>query len=577
METRNQNSFFIGDWQVSVPENRLGRGDDVEHLEPKAMEVLAYLASRQGEVVSREDLERVVWRGAVVGYDAVTGTVIKLRKALGDDPRQPRFIATIPKRGYQLIAPVSVTGAGGGSASPPPASSPVAADLPARGKPHRETPRARRWAVPLALAAGLIALVLGLWTSGPQPPEPGPSTVSSAGSSPAIPSVVVLPFRNHSQDPRHQDLADGMTEDVITDLSRSSGLLVLASNTSFAYRDSQASPEEVGKELGVDFVLQGSIRPVGDTLRVNTQLVDTKTGFNRWAERYDRKLEDLFAVQDEMTHALVTALAIELTDLEKERLARRATANIRAYDFFLEGQRLSREQLKEANRQAQDAYRNAIEVDPAYGRAYGALAYTLAVDFRRGWSETPAETIDRALELARNGVALDDSIPQTYWSLGYVHLMRQEFEQAEEAVARAIEIAPNYADGYGLLALLSNNLGKPEQAIELIIKGMRLNPFHTWDYPYNLGRAYYTLGRLDEAIAALEEAHQRSPTAIPVIIHLAASYAAAGRQTDAEWLVEEMQILNPDETLAHIEMTIPVADPEIKRALLDDLRAAGMK
>ena len=208
--------------------------------------------------------------------------------------------------------------------------------------------------------------------------------------------------------------------------------------------------------------------------------------------------------------------------------------------------------------------------------AYGAPAYTLAYHFRRGWTDSPAQTIDLALQLAKKAVELDSSIPQNHWSLGYVHLMRQEYEAAESAVAQAVAIAPNYADGYGLLALIKNALGESDLAIALIEKGMRLNPYFTWDYPYNLGRAYYTLGRIDEAITALEDARSRNPNAMPVRLYLAASYVRAGRLGDAQWEVEEIQALSPAETISLLKSTHPIKDPKVMDTFAADLRAAGL-
>jgi adenylate cyclase len=387
---------------------------------------------------------------------------------------------------------------------------------------------------------------------------------------------VVLPFTNLTGDSDHASFVDGMTDDMITDLSRLSGLQAIAANTSFTYQGRRVEPQELRAELNVDFVLDGSVRRHGDLLRINARLVDARTGFQMWAARYDRPTSQVFEVQDEVTQSIVEALALRISDQEKQRLAQRSTDNLKAYDAFLEGQALSKLGTTESNQRAQRAYLRAIELDPSYGRAYGALAFTMAVAFRRGWTDTPLETMARALDLAKRGVALDDSIPQTYWALGYVYLMRKELEQAESAAMRSITVAPNYADGYGLLALINNNLGRPQMAIEQINKGVQLNPYYTWDYPYNLGRAYYTLGRYEEAISALEKALERNENAAPIQLFLIASYVRAGRGDDAAWQAEELQMINPEETVSHTDNAIPIADPELKKAFLDDLRAAGV-
>ncbi len=386
----------------------------------------------------------------------------------------------------------------------------------------------------------------------------------------------MLPFENLGDDPKQEYLADGITEDIITDLSRLSNLQIFASNTSYNYKGRQITPEQLKAELNVDFVLKGNIRRLGDSIRVNAQLINTTTGFNMWAERYEKKATEVFALQNEVTQSIIKALAINLTDKEKRHLAKISTSNLDAYDLFQEGQQLSKTGTKEANQQARELYRKAIKLDPTYGRAYGALAYIHAFNYRRGWTDSPQETLDRALALAEQAVALNSSIPQTYWALGYVYLMRKEFDKAEKAVAQAINIAPSYADGYGLLALISNNLGHAKEAIKYITKGMQLNPYYTWDYPYNLGCAYYLLGDYDAAIAALEKAQDRNENAVPIKLYLAASYAKANRQDDAEWAVDELQMLSPTATISHTEKTVPIAQPEIKRVFLEDLRKAGL-
>ena len=554
--------FRVGDWLVESDEGRLSRGDESARVEPKAMEVLVYLAGRRGEVVTREELEREVWRGAMVGYDAVTSTVIKLRKALGDSARQPTVIRTIPKRGYQLIAKVSLVKTDSQEA---PKEEDVLDNRPGT-----------RLGVFSALALVAVAIISALFFlhREPEKVQPPASKVEVVATAP--PSIIVLPFETLSDDPAQELFADGITEDIITDLSGLSNLMVFSSNTSFSYKGKMVTPEEVGNNLNVQFVLEGSIRRHQESVRVNAQLVDTKTGYQKWAERYDRRIDEVFAVQDEVTNSIVEALAIGITNQEKQRLSKRTTNSLEAYDYFREGQRLSRISSKDSNIEAQQLYRSAINADPNFGRAYGALAYIMAFNYRRGWSDSPVQVIDQALELAKKGVELDSSIPQTYWSLGFVYLMRKEYDEADAAVSEALSISPNYADGYGLLALIKNALGESEEAIALIKKGMKLNPYYTWDYPYNMGRAYYTLGKYDLAIVNLEAARTRNENAVPVRLHLAASYAASGRQDDAEWEIEEIQILSPTDTISQMRAAHPIKDPNLMDTFINDLRAAGL-
>lgn len=564
MQSSNNENFVINGWLVSPPAGLIEKDDIIVHLEPKVMEVLVYLASRQGEVVTRDEIEKDVWRGALISYDAITRTVIKLRKAFNDDAKNPAIIATIPKRGYQLIAPVSYSEAGVDTEQ---------SKISASASGSSQAGRAAKSRLPQLLVLSLILLVIAVAWLFYSTYKVTPEQQQAAASPKAI---VVLPFENLSNDPTQDYLADGMSEDITTDLSNISSLLVIASSATNSYRGMKVKPGEVGEALDVDYVLQGSIRQYGEQIRVNVQLSETATGFNLWGESYEGKVSEVFTIRHEVTNNIIAHFKLPLTNQEKLRLAHKATDSLVAYDYFHEGQRLSRLQTRESSEEAQKAYRKAIEYDPAYGRAYGALAYSLAYAYRRGWTDAPLEALDQALVLSRKGIELDDSIPHTHWAMSYVYLMREDYENAEKAALKSIEVSPNYADGYGLLALINNSTGHPEKAIDYVKKGMRLNPYYTWDYLYNLGRAYLETGLVDEAIAALEKARDRNENAIPVRISLTVAYIRAGRLEDAEWEVEQIQILNPAETVTHTRQSYPLLDKQQKERFLDDLRKAGL-
>ena len=559
--------FRLGDWIVDPKSHSLRQGDDEVRLESKVMRVLVFLSERPGEVVSRQELESAIWAGVIVTDDALINAMAKLRKALGDNARDPRYIETIAKSGYRLIADVQQL--------PHPTFGPtgVGAELSKPDMEARSTLPAFSRRTTIALAVATLFVALGIWWLGTQP-EKGQLENQQANS--ARPMILVLPFEDLSDESQYESFADGITEDIITDLSGLSNLLVISSNTSFAFKDKQAMPQELAAELDVDFVLDGSIRRHGDAVRVNAQLVDARTGIHKWAERYDGQVTEVFEVQDNLTKSIVDALAVRLSAQEVENLASRRTDNLVAYDHFQEGLRLARSGGREAIVQAMAAYRDAIAADPGYGRAYGALGYALAFKYTRGWTNNPLESIDRALELARTAVELDSAVPQTHWALAYVHLMRKEYEKAEAAAAKAVTITPNYADGYGLLAMVEIAQGQPEPAIALLEKGINLNPYYTWDYPYNLGRAHYALGNYQEAIALLEDARTRNMHIVPIRLHLAASYARVGRQEDAEWEVEEVRSLSPADTISHLNSTYPMEDVEVLDRLLGDLRQAGL-
>jgi len=552
--------FQLGDWRVVPAEGTLVRGEEIVHLEPKAMEVLVYFVSRPGDVITREELERDVWRGALVSYDAVTNTIIKLRKALGDDARKPRFISTIPKRGYKLICDTTNNDTAHTRDAPNNENKPSQISRPITG----------RYGFSRNLTAAAFAIVavivVGAWF-----------LINDYTRDSTPPSVIVLPFENLNADSKQDFLADGMTEDIITDLSKLSNIHVIASNTSSAYKGKYTSITEIGKELNVRYALKGNIRRLSNSFRVNVQLVNTRTGYNAWASRYDRNVNALFAVQDDMTRNIVRVLAIKMSGAEQSRLKKKATDSLKAYDYFQEGLRHYRGISKETNVLARQAYRKAIQLDPNYGRAYGAIAVTLVADWRWGWTDTPQETLDRALVLANKAVELDPDSPQTYWALGFVQLGRREYDEALAAAKKSIEVAPNYADGYGLLGIISaNQEGKAHAAIEYTEQGMKLNPFYTWEYLYTIGQAYYTLNEYDKAIKVLEDAQSRNLNAPNVKLFLAACYVRVGRREDAEWLIEQLRMISPSTTLSGIDKTLSFSSPTTRKLLLADLRKAGL-
>ncbi|MEJ2449887.1 MAG: winged helix-turn-helix domain-containing protein [Gammaproteobacteria bacterium] len=567
MDRSRASVFYIDNWRVTPEEGMLSRGDETTRLEPKTMEVLVYLASHPHEVITRDELEQRVWHGALVGYDAVTNTIIKLRKALQDNARQPHIIATIPKKGYQLIASVDYPAS---EASPAGTDTGLPTGTGVISVKSRSWSRLKTRAVILAMM--MMAGMILLWTV--LSPEYVPPRSDNLAT---LPSIVILPFENLSDDHKQEYLASGITDDIITDMTRLSNIRVISGNTSSIYKGRHISSRKIAADLNVQYILKGSIRQVNGRIRINTQLYNAKTGFNVWAQRYERRVNEIFSVQDEVTQKIAKSLTIKMSPQERIRLTQRATDSLTAYDFFQEGQRLALPRTGQALRQARVAFKKAIEYDPNYGRAYGAIALTLCFDYLAGRVDAPVEVLDRALQLAEKAVALDESVPQTYWALSFTHLMRKEYDKAETAVSRAISIAPNYADGYGLLALIKMYTGHPAQALELNSKGMKLNPYYSWEYLYTQGSAYYMQGNYAAAITMLEKAQQRNETIVQLRLILAAAYIHQNRQEDAEWQIEEIYTLSPATTISDIKKSTPFADPEFKQALLNDLRQAGLK
>ncbi len=543
-------SFRIADWLVEPGTGRLARNGRSVKLEPKVMELLVYFAQRPGQVLAREELEQTIWTGTVVGYDALTSAIIKLRKAFGDDSHRPWLIETVAKKGYRLIAPVS-------ELTVP--SWPASAATAPRGIRH--TARAATLVAVLAGGLAIVWFAAGQWS------------VRSARTA----SIAVLPFANLSGDPKFEYFSDGITEDIITDLSKLSGLLVIARNSAFAYKDQPLALKSVAGALGVRYVLEGSVRRAGSDLRITAKLIDSETGSHLWAERYDRRMQDIFSVQDDVTRNIVAALALTLTEDEKQSVARRDTKSVEAYDLLLRGQALYARSTREDNARARELYTRAIRQDPAFARAHAALALTHAEDSRYGWSPDPAGSMKQALMLARRAVELNPAIPQTHWALGYVYVFNHQYDEAVSAAERAISLDPNNADAHTTLAFGRVYQGRPKDAIQLVQRAMRLNPRYPSQYPSILGRAHYHLGQYAEAEKTLRDAVDRNPARTAPRLYLALSYVAQGKLDDARWEVEQIAVNDPAFSLASVETTLPMGDPrEVARAR-DALRRAGLK
>ncbi len=437
--------------------------------------------------------------------------------------------------------------------------------------------RPRRYALTtaVAVAVGLFIVVGATAWFAPRFLETGAEKTATLPF-PDKPSIAVLPFSNLSGDVKDEYFTDGMTNDLITELSRLSDLLVIASNSVFTYKGRPVKVQEVSRDLGVRYVLEGSVQRASDRLRINAQLIDASTGHHLWAERFDRKLEDVFALQDEITQKIVTALSVKLTEEEHKRLAQRHTSSIEAYDYFLQAQALLNLRTRRENERARTLYQRAIELDATFARAYGGLALTHVADIREGWSTGPDETKKQALLLAQKAVALDDVLPEPHFVLGNVHLWRKEHGQAMVAIRRSLVLRPSYADAYSVLGAVQNYAGAPTESVALLHKAMRLNPTASYVYFQVLGQAHYLLGEYHEALLALTTAIDRNPAHFGTRLLLAATYVRLGQLDDAGWLVDQILADDLQFNLDHWVQSQVYADPAPLAGYIADLRKAGL-
>jgi adenylate cyclase len=409
------------------------------------------------------------------------------------------------------------------------------------------------------------------------PTKPSDASPEEAGEPnfPDQPSIAVLPFVNISGDPEQEYFSDGISEDLITDLSKISGLFVIARNSVFTYKGKSVKVQEVSNDLRVKYVLEGSVRKVANRVRITAQLVDATTGGHLWAERYDRDLKDIFAVQDEVTKNIVSALAVKLTRDEVDQLTRRYTKNVEAYEYALRGLEYHCMYTRESNAYAQEMLLKAIELDPEYSLAYSRLALTYLHEYTQGWTQD-IKSMERAFKLAQKAIAMDDSLPEAHRILGDIYLYRKDLERARKEREKAIALDPNYSDGLAGLGEVLIWAGEHNKGIALVKKAMILNPYHHAWYFYILGVAYNLQERYEDAIEILERGLIRNPDFIGTHLALAALYGGTGRKERCQTEVKEILRISPGFSLKLIKEMIPTKDQTIVDDLIDILRNAGL-
>ncbi len=404
-----------------------------------------------------------------------------------------------------------------------------------------------------------------------------------ANPSSNVPSIAVLPFVNMSEDPKQDYFSDGMTEDLITDLSKISGLMVIARNSTFTYKGKQVKIEQIAKELGVRYVLEGSVRRAGNEIRINAQLIDALGGQHLWAERYDGKIDKIFSLQDQITHKIVSALELKLTKREKDLVLQRGTKNVAAYDSFLKGWghylRFTPADIEEAI----PSFRKAIDLDPDYARAYAALAlihWTASINtsllpglggmfYREGRM--------RAADFLKKAMKQPSSI--AYNVSSQIYLYRHQYQEAISEVERGLALDPSDPSCFQSMAFTLVMAGRPEEAMEYIEKGKRLDPLNPSGYFYLFGLAHFVQGDLNEAVALMEKALKLNPKNEATAFDLAAFYGLMGREQEARATLKTirkkvMGSLNID--VRYIMWMRPFRDRPIADKYVDGLLKAGM-
>jgi adenylate cyclase len=394
---------------------------------------------------------------------------------------------------------------------------------------------------------------------------------------PDEPSIAVLPFDNMSGDPQQDYFSDGLSDHIITNLSKVPHLFVIARNSTFTYKGKPVKVQKVAEDLGVRYVLEGSVQKTADRIRVTAQLIDAIKGHHLWAENYDRDLKDIFAVQDKITMEILKALQVKLTGGEKASLMGQGTDNLEAYQKCLQAldqfQRMSKEGTILARKLAEEA----ITLDPEYAVAYRLAGWTHYNDARFGWSKSRTESFKRAVELAQKTIELDDTQAGAYSLLSMIHMYKRQYEKAIAAGERAVSISPNGAHFNAIYAIILNFAGRPEEAIELTKKAMRLSPIYPGWFLYQLGLAYRLTGQYDEAIETLKKCREHNPEDIRSYTELVIVYSQLGQMEEAQAMVSEILKKNPKFSLAIYAKSRFYKDPAQIELELDALRKAGLK
>jgi adenylate cyclase len=517
--------FRFEGYTLDIACGALRHADRDLQLRPKAFDVLRYLLENAGRIVTKQELMKAVWPNVIVADQVLTHCVGEVRQAIGDS--RQTIIKTIPRRGYRFTAPVVRLATGAAAASPD-------------SGPRLQSPLLDR------------------------------------------PSVAVLPFANLSGDPQQDYFSDGITEDITTELSRFSELLVIARNSAFQYTGKAVDIRQVGRELGARYVLEGSVRRRDDRIRITAQLVDAVTGAHRWAERYDRELHDLFVVQDEVVRAIVAILAAHVNRAEIERALLKPPADWKAYDYYLRGAeaffshitRRTKASLYDARRLLEQS----LAIDPDYARAAAMLSWTHFHAYFEPFDSdylSPA-ALDRALESAETAVHLDPRLPQARAQLGHILIWKRQHDAALAEFERAFALNPNFFD-YRYAGALAY-AGEPARAIEVLEANIRLYPLqpNVFGFTGMMAFANFILKRYGQAVRLLRECASRLPNLQWPRLWLAAAYAQSGQLEEARKEAAEVLRINPGFTIGSWKRLAVYKDPKDAEHHIDGLRKAGL-
>jgi TolB-like protein/Flp pilus assembly protein TadD len=537
-------AFRFANFEIDVARQELRRGSDRVPVEPQVFDLLVYLVRNRNRIVSREELIDVVWKGRAISEATLSSRVSAVRRVIGDNGNDQLLVRTHHKRGFRFVADVEDSGR-------QPCELPVA--IPAQKQSVVEDPDKR------------TQNALG-------PPRP-------ALDLPDKPSIAVLPFQNRSGDPVQEYFADGLTEDIITGLSRQRWFFVIARNSSFTFKQDTLDARNVANELGVRYILEGSVRKASGQVRVTAQLIDAVKGINLWADRYDRALANIFDLQDEITNRVIDSVGSQIIVAEAARVQRKPPQNIEAWDLVMQALPHMWRMSTEEQRLAQEFLQQAVAIDPEYANAHALLGWTYVSMFNLDTRTPIGEFTDKALESGSRAVALDE---QDHWGhlvLGLGHVRRRRPEAAVMHLCKSVELNHNFALGYAGLGYAYACSGQPERGLQSLEQAQRLSPrdpFLAMYAPVVRYMALFALGQYEETIAVCRSTTAMHPNHAGAWRLLTVSLGLLDRIDEAREALVHTLRLQPDLSSAHVEHDTVYTDPADRSRFLLGLRKAGL-
>jgi TolB-like protein/Tfp pilus assembly protein PilF len=528
-------NFRFGLFEVDLERQELRRAGAVVPVEPQVFDVLMYLIQHRDRIVTKDELFATVWQGRTVSDAALNSRISSARRVVGDDGNAQKVIRTVHKRGFRFLGEIEEAGPEASSADARPDDTPTLA-------PAAEP------AEPLAL--------------------------------PHKPSIAVLPFQNMSGDPEQEYFADGLTEDIITGLSQQQWFFVIARNSSFTYKGEAVDVRQVASELGVRYILEGSVRKSASRVRVTGQLVDATHGNHLWADRYDRELADIFELQDEITNRVIGSVSPQILLAEAARARRKPPQSIDAWDLVMQALPHMWRMTTEDHGRAQDLLLEALTLDPDYAHAYALLGWIYISMFNLDTGKPIHEFTERALDAGTRAVELDDQEPWGHLVLGLAHARRRHPETALTHLSKAVELNPSFALGHAGLGYGLAAGRQPERGLEALEQAHRLSPrdpFLAIYAPTVRYMALFALGRYQETIDVCRETAALHPNHAGAWRLMTVSLALLGKTDEAKAALARTLVLQPDLSIDHVETNTVYADPADRARFREGLRRAGLK